>query len=225
MDRRMMLIGAAGTGALALGGAALLRPGNSPQPLLPLGAANAQTATEGDAPEVTEMTLGNPDAPVTLIEYASFTCPHCRTFHSRVLPELKANYIDPGRIHYVYREVYFDRFGLWAGMVARCGGPERYFGIVDVLYEQQAQWAQGTPAQVADSLRRIGRLAGLTNEELDACLTDQAMAEAMLATYEANTQVHDIPGTPTLVINDEMHGNMSYADLSALLDDALAEAQ
>jgi protein-disulfide isomerase len=222
-----MLIGVAGTGVLALGGTALLRPGQEALPLLPVGAANAQTAeaSEGDAPEVVEMMMGNPDSPVTLIEYASFTCPHCRTFHQRVLPDLKANYIDTGRINYIYREVYFDRFGLWAGMVARCGGPMRYFGIANLLYEQQTEWTQGAPRDVADNLRRIGRTAGLSNEELDTCLTDQAMAEALLATYEANTAIHDIPGTPTLIINDEMHGNMSYADLSALLDEALAAAE
>jgi protein-disulfide isomerase len=224
MDRRKLLIGAAGTGALALGGVSLLRPGQSDQPLLPFGAANAQTA-DGEAPEVMEMTLGNPDAPVTMIEYASFTCPHCRTFHERVFPQVKENYVEPGRIHYIYREVYFDRFGLWAAMIARCGGPMRYFGIADMLYEQQSEWTQGSPREVADNLRRIGRTAGLTNEELDACLTDQAMAEAMLAEYEANTEVHDIPGTPSIVINDELHGNMSYADLSELLDEALAEAE
>lgn len=225
MDRRKMLMGAAGVGALAIGGTMLLRPGQRTETLLPVGAANAQAADTGAAPEVLEMTLGNPDAPVTLIEYASFTCPHCRTFHERVMPELKANYIDPGRINYVYREVYFDRFGLWAGMVARCAGPDRYFGVVDLIYAQQATWTQGAPAEVAENLRRIGRTAGLTNEELDACLTDQAMAQAMLATYEANTAIHDIPGTPTLIINDEMHGNMSFADLSALLDEALAAAE
>ncbi|MDG4646827.1 DsbA family protein [Roseibacterium sp. SDUM158017] len=225
MDRRKMLIGAAGVGALAVGGNAQWRPDAGAQPLLPFGAANAQTAEASDGFEVVEMTMGNPDAPVTLIEYASFTCPHCRTFHERVMPDLKANYIDPGRINFIYREVYFDRFGLWAGMVARCGGPMRYFGISDLLYEQQSEWVQGSPAEVAENLRRIGRTAGLTNEELDACLTDQAMAEAMLATYEANTEVHDIPGTPSLVINDELHGNMSYADLAELLDAALAEAE
>jgi hypothetical protein len=95
--------------------------------------------------------------------------------------------VDTNRIRYVYREVYFDRFGLWASMVARCGGPDRFFGIVDLIYEQQPEWTQGATREIAESLRRIGRTAGLTNEELDACLTDQTMAEALLASYEANT--------------------------------------
>jgi protein-disulfide isomerase len=229
MDRRKILMGAAGLGALAAGGAALWRP-DAQGSLLPLGAVQAQTDASGgdasgDTPDVMEMTLGDADAPVTLIEYASFTCPHCATFHARVLPDLKANYIDEGLVHYIYREVYFDRFGLWAGMVARCGGPMRYFGIADLIYEQQSEWVQGAPAEVAENLRRIGRTAGLTNEELDACLTDQAMAEAMIANYEAHMEVHEIPGTPSLIVNGEMHSNMSYADLAGILDDAIAAAE
>lgn len=222
MNRRRLLIGAAGAGTLALGGAALIRPNGDHGPLLP-GAARAQSS-DTMAPAVPDMTLGDPDAPVTMIEYASFTCPHCRTFHERVLPRLKEDYIDPGRVFYIYREVYFDRFGLWAAMVARCGGEMRYFGIVDLLYEQQPSWTQGNPAEVAENLRRLGRTAGLSNDELDACLSDQAMAEAMIANYEANREVHDIPGTPSLVIGDQLHGNMSYEDLTALLDEALADA-
>jgi hypothetical protein len=121
------------------------------------------------------------------------------------VPQLMANYVDTNRIRYVYREVYFDRFGLWASMVARCGGADRFFGIVDMIYEQQPEWTQGAPRDIAENLRRIGRTAGLTNDELDACLTNQPMAEALLAAYEANTAVHEISGTPTLVINDVMH--------------------
>ncbi|MFP4161566.1 MAG: DsbA family protein [Ectothiorhodospira sp.] len=226
MDRRRLLIGAASTGVLALCGLAWWRPAAERAPGLLPGATNAQTAEAGEGGyEVVEMVLGDPDAPVELIEYSSFTCPHCSTLHANLVPRLMADYVEPGRIRYVYREVYFDRFGLWASMVARCGGPERFFGIVDMIYERQPEWTQGSPAEIAESLRRIGRTAGLTNEELDACLTDQPMAEALIAAYEANTEVHDITGTPTLVINDVMHSNMSYAELSALLDEALAAAE
>ncbi|MDA0187120.1 MAG: DsbA family protein [Proteobacteria bacterium] len=189
--------------------------------------ANAQTsdAAAADAPQVIEMVMGDPDAPVEMIEYASFTCPHCRTFHENTLPLLKADYIDQGRLRYVYREVYFDRFGLWAGMVARCAGPERYFGIVDLIYQRQAEWTQGAPADVAENLRRIGRTAGLNNEQLDACLTDGAMAQAMIDTYEAHMAEHAISGTPAFVIAGRLHSNMSYADMSALIDEAIVAAQ
>ncbi|WP_224816835.1 DsbA family protein [Hasllibacter sp. MH4015] len=227
MHRRAMILGGA-TGVLGAG-AYLWWDGRSvpttqaPAELTPFGAANAQEVAAEDLPDVIEMSKGNPDAPVTLIEYASFTCPHCRNFHENVYPQLNRDYIEPGLINFIYREVYFDRYGLWAGMVARCGGPLRYFGIADLIYEQQGEWTQGSPAEVAESLRRIGRTAGLSNEELDACMTDAAMAQAMIATYEAYMEVHEIPGTPAFVINDTLHGNMNYADLSALLD-AAAEA-
>ena len=228
----------AGAGAVAAGTYALMRPAGAPElPLLPQ-SANAQEAaapTEtvetveaaepAEAPQVFEMVLGSPDAPVEVIEYASFTCPHCATFHRNTMPQIKANYIDTGLVRFVYREVYFDRFGLWAGMVARCAGPDRYFGIVDLIYERQATWTQGAPGAVAENLRQIGRVAGLSTEQLDACLTDAAMAEALIANYEANMEVHDIPGTPHFVIDGEMHSNMSYADFAAILDARVAAAQ
>jgi len=217
----------AGAGVMAVGTYALLRPQGAPDlPLLPQ-AANAQeaTETEGAAPEVVEMVLGDDDAPVEVIEYASFTCPHCRTFHENTLPQIKANYIDTGLVRFVSREVYFDRFGLWAGMVARCAGPDRYFGIVDMIYEGQAEWTEGAPGDVAENLRRIGRMAGLSNEQLDACLTDADMAQALIANYEANMEVHDIPGTPHFVIDGEMHANMSYDDFASILDERVAAAQ
>ena len=216
----------AGAGVMAAGTYALLRPANAPElPLLPQ-AANAQgTAEATELPEVVEMVLGDPDAPVEVIEYASFTCPHCASFHRNTLPLLKENYIETGQVRLVYREVYIDRFGLWAGMVARCAGPDRYFGVADLIYQRQAEWTQGAPGAVAENLRQIGRVAGLSNEQLDACLTDAAMAQALIANYEANMEVHDIPGTPHFVIDGEMHSNMSYEDFAAILDERIAAAQ
>ncbi len=82
-------------------------------------------------------------------------------------------YIDTGKVRFIHREVYFDRFGLWAGMVARCGGEDRYFGVADIVYNTQSEWTKGgDPATIVENLRRIGRTAGLTDEQLDACLSD-----------------------------------------------------
>ncbi len=186
-------------------------------------AANAQDS-EIDTSIVQEMTLGNPDAKVTVIEYASFTCPHCKNFHASVMQDLKRDYIETGKINFIYREVYFDRYGLWAGMVARCGGPLRYFGISDLLYEQQSDWlAGGDPATIAGNLRTIGLDAGLAPEELDACLTDATKAQAMVAVYQQNAKADGIDSTPTFVINGEKYSNMNYTDFSVVLDEKLAE--
>ena len=225
MDRRTLMMGA-GAGVVAAGTYALLRPADAPElPLLPQPANAQEAAASTELPEVIEMVLGNPDAPVEVIEYASFTCPHCATFHRNTMPQIKANYIDTDQVRFVYREVYFDRFALWAGMVARCAGPDRYFGVVDLIYQRQPEWTQGSPAEVAENLRQIGRVAGLSNEQLDACMTDAAMAQAMIANFEANMEVHDIPGTPHFVIDGEMHSNMSYEDFAAILDERIAAAQ
>jgi protein-disulfide isomerase len=185
----------------------------------------APEASESAAPAdpARDMVLGAADAPVTLIEYASFTCPHCAAFHANVFPQLKANYIDTGKVRYVYREVYFDRFGLWAGMLARCGGDERYFGIVEMLYSRQRQWAGSSDdAVVADNLRRLGRIAGLTDEEVNACLSDRDTLQALVTAFQTNAGADGVTSTPTLIIDGTKHSNMSYADLARLLDARLA---
>ncbi|APX89758.1 thiol-disulfide oxidoreductase [Brevirhabdus pacifica] len=192
-------------------------------------AATSETKPAAEAstpatPEVLEMALGQEDAPLEVIEYASFTCPHCQSFHENVFDEIKKNYVDTGKVRFVYREVYFDRYGLWAGMVARCAGPERYFGLTDILYDKQKEWLEGNdPAVIADNLRRIGRSAGLTDEKLEACLSDGAKAQAMVATYQENAKKDDINSTPSFVIDGKKYSNMNYADFSKLLDEKLAD--
>jgi protein-disulfide isomerase len=222
MNRRALFLGA--VAVFGLGGWALTTGGSGSTPLASLpGAANAQTASaEVDTSTVPEMTLGNPDASVTITEYASFTCPHCAAFHNGPFKQLKADYIDNDKVKFVYREVYFDRFGLWASMVARCGGEEKFFGISDLIYKSQSEWTRaGEPAQIVEELRKIGRLAGLDNETLDACLKDGTQAETLVAWFEENAEEDDIDSTPTFLINGEKHSNMPYEDMKKLIDEAL----
>jgi len=194
---------------------------------LGLGPAFAQTApAEGAAApiEIVDFGLGPQDAKVKIVEYASFTCSHCANFHADVYPQLKAEYIDTGKVRFEYREVYFDRYGLWAGMIARCGGEMRYFGITDMIFKTQSEWVVGdTPATVAENLKTIGRTAGLEDAAMDACLQDSAMAEAMIAHYETNFAADGIQGTPTFMINGTKHSNMSYDEMKTLIDAELAK--
>ncbi len=184
----------------------------------------AQTTSTDAAPEVPDMVLGNPESKVVLTEYASYTCPHCANFHTAVFKDLKRDYIDTDKIKFVYREVYFDRYGLWAGMVARCGGDMRYFGIQDILYNTQQEWAgSDDPATVVENLRRIGRTAGLEDAALDACLNDGAMAQAMVTKFQTDSEADGINSTPSFMLNGKKHSNMNYADLKALLDAELAK--
>lgn len=180
-------------------------------------------AQDADTSQVTEMTMGPADAKVTIIEYASFTCPHCASFHNGPLKDLKADYIETDKVHFIYRDVYFDRFGLWASMVARCGGEEKFFGISDMLYEQQREWTDGQPAEIAENLRRIGKVAGIEPDALDACLNDEAKAKALVAWYQENAEAHEVNSTPTLIINEQKYSNMAYDELKGIIDEKLAE--
>ena len=191
--------------------------------ILALIAATAGKAADGD-PEYVEMTLGNPDAGIVVTEYASFTCPHCGTFHRDVFGQMKSEYIDTGKILFRLREVYFDRYGLWAGIVARCGGPTKYFGIVDLLFDKQEVWSrQSGPAQVVARLRGIGSAAGLTEEQLDSCLTDGPNAEMLFNAYKEFADADGITSTPSFVIDGELFSNMPYEDFAAILDGKLSE--
>ncbi|MGJ8545771.1 MAG: DsbA family protein [Sulfitobacter sp.] len=181
------------------------------------------TAEAVDTSAVVEMVTGNADAPVEVIEYASFTCPHCANFHEGAFKQLKSDFIDTGKIRFVYREVYFDRIGLWASMIARCGGEEKFFGMADLIYKGQSQWSRaGEPAAIVAELRKIGLLAGYENDALEACLQDEDTAKTLVAWYQGNAEEHDINSTPSFVINGETYSNMAYDEMKALIEKEIA---
>ena len=182
------------------------------------GAANATTAAEADASAIIDMVLGDEDAPIKVIEYASFTCPHCRSFHQGAFKRLKADYIDKGKVRFTYREIYFDRWGLWGSIIARCGGQDKFFAISDLLYTKQSEWAKGTPAEIAGNLRRIGITAGLSQDAVQACFSDGQKAQNLVAWYEENRATDSITSTPSFVINGTKYANMSYEEFKEILD-------
>ena len=213
MDRRTFTLS---LGALAAvgGGAYMMTRSNGALP----GISPAMAADEDVVPAA-DIILGDPDAPVTVIEYASYTCPHCADFHLGAGAQLKAEYVDAGKVKFIHREVYFDRFGLWAGMIARCGGEMRYHGMNDLIYRNQRDWiGTGDPDEVRENLKALGRKAGMNNEQMEACLNDRDMGASMVAAYQINAEADGIRATPTLVVNGKVHSNMPYADLKALVD-------
>lgn len=219
---RMMIVSAA-VAVIGLGAYFVTSSGTSSvTPVNPLGAANAQEAVDIDTSSIVDMSMGNADAPVTVIEYASYTCPHCARFHEGTFKELKADYIDTGKINFVYREVYFDRYGLWASMIARCAGtPEAFFGMSDLIYAKQSDWSRaGDPAAIVGELRKIGLLAGLDNETMEACLQDADKAQTLVAWYQQNATADGIESTPSFVINGTKYTNMSFQEMSDLINAA-----
>lgn len=219
---RMMIISAA-VAVIGLGAYFVTSPGTNPvTPANPLGAANAQEAADIDTSTIVDMSLGNPDAPVTVIEYASYTCPHCARFHEGPFKQLKTDYIDTGKINFVYREVYFDRYGLWASMIARCAGtPESFFGMSDLIYQKQSEWSRaGEPAAIVDELRKVGLLAGLDRDTMEACLQNGDKAQTLVAWYQENATADGIESTPSFLINGQKYSNMSYAEMAEAIDAA-----
>lgn len=226
-------LGVAALSLVIMGGLGLWAAGNRTSELSVLSptAALAQETTAPAAPatataaiEIKDFTMGAADAKVKFTEYASFTCPHCANFHADVFSKLKADYIDTGKVLFEYREVYFDRYGLWAAMMARCGGEMRYFGITDILFDTQQEWtASEDPAVVVENLKKIGRTAGMDDAALDVCMKDEAVANAMNVHYQTNFKADGIEGTPSILINGVKHPNMAYEDLKAILDAELAK--
>ncbi|WP_134681259.1 DsbA family protein [Paracoccus ravus] len=172
-----------------------------------------------------DIVLGSADAPVTVIEYASFTCSHCQAFHSENWPKLKAEYVDTGKVKFIQRDVYFDAVGLWAGILARCGGDAKYYAVSDLLFDDQKTWlAAKSGDEIAANLRKVGAKAGMSAEQMDACWADQQKVADLVATFQKNATEDKIEGTPTFIVNGETVKNQPWDDMKKILDAKLAEA-
>jgi len=214
-----MLIGAVIV-ALVAGGGWFLTKGGSETEQVAATAMDAPAATaEGEAR--VDLYLGDADAPIEVIEYASFTCPHCANFHKNVYPNLKKDYIETGKVKFIFREVYFDQFGLAAGLLARCGGDIRYFGLVDLLMDKQSEWARGEGEAIVQNLYRIGRQAGLQDDQMQACMSDQELSKALVADFQLKAGKDAIDSTPSFIVNGEKMSNMGWEDFKAAMDERL----
>ena len=162
--------------------------------------------------------LGDPKAPVTLIEYASFTCPHCAHFHMLVLPELKKKWIDTGKVKLIYRDFPLDQAAAKAAQLAECSGKEKYFAVIDIIFRGQAVWATASDpiAELAKSLR----IAGMGENEVKACLANESIATAVVNDYRGG-EVLGVNSTPSLFLNGQMYrGARSVEELDAALEKA-----
>ncbi len=198
----MIITRRAFTAALSLAGLAALA-GLSPLRLI--SAALAQTAADVAKPvSLPDMALGPANAPVTITEYASMTCPHCAAFNAEVFPKIKSTYIDTGKIRYVFREFPLDIKAAAGSMLARCiakGDSGRYFAVVDMLFRQQSDWVM---KNTTETLTRIGKQAGLSEKAVEDCLKDQALLDKIAADQKYAAEVLKVNSTPTFFINGEV---------------------
>jgi protein-disulfide isomerase len=176
-------------------------------------APNALAALAAKPGSLPDMALGPAKAPVTIIEYASMSCPHCAAFDENVLPMLRSKYIDTGKVRFVFREFPLDARAAAASMLARCIGnddAEKFFGAVDTLFKQQEQLI----AQPKDTLIRIGKQAGMDDQAIESCESDQAQLDKISADQKFAADELKVDATPTFFVNGaRIKGNMSFEDI------------
>ena len=163
--------------------------------------------------------LGDPDAPITIIEYSSLTCPHCADFHTNTLPKLKVDYIDTGKAKLVYRDFPLGRDGrsIIAAMLARCAPPDRYFGFLDVLFRSQRNWALAPDPFAA--LSQIGQLGGISAADFEACMNDEELFNGVRKSKADAEAEFGVESTPTFIINGKrrIDGSQPYENFEAVL--------
>lgn len=160
--------------------------------------------------------LGNADAQVTIVEYASRTCPHCAAFHAETLPKLKANYIDTGKVRLIFREYLLNDLDAGASMLSRCAPPERYFPIVDVFYQLQRGWVAANDPVAA--MLAIARQVGFTQQSFEACLKNQAILDGLNKEKNRAEQRFGVNSTPTFFINGQMYrGALPFEDMEQII--------
>jgi protein-disulfide isomerase len=211
MNRRNLLIGASALAiALALAGTDVLQ-GVPP--------AAAQRASEAEIlvpPPLGDRSLGKDDAPVTVIEYASMTCPHCAHFHESTYPELKKRYIDTGKVRFIFREFPLDSLAAGAAMLARCADKPKFFPLIETLFQQQSKWAVEKPLP---QLLAIAKQAGFSEQSFETCLSDQKMLEAIQTEQRRAADKFGVNSTPTLFVNGKIQkGGVSIDELAKIID-------
>ncbi len=207
----MIITRRAFTAALSLTGLAALA-GFSPLRLI--ADAMAQGASDVAKPvSLPDMALGPANAPVTITEYASMTCPHCAAFTETVFPKIKSEYIDSGKIRFVFREFPLDIKAAAGSMLARCIAKDdagKYFAVIDLLFKQQNEWVV---KNTTETLTRIGKQAGLTQQQVETCLKDQALLDKIAADQKYAADVLKVDSTPTFFINGEkIKGETSFEE-------------
>jgi protein-disulfide isomerase len=182
--------------------------------------AETQGAGGGDKASVLaigadEAGIGDPNAPIKFIEYASASCPHCAAFHVQIVPEIKKNWIDKGLVYYVLRDYPLDNIAAAAHMIARCLPKDRFYPFMDILFTNQSFWHSQNVADPKEALIELSRRAGLSREQVESCLKDQAVLGRIQKSRDDAEKVLGVNATPTMFINGEKMGAAAYNDFDA----------
>ncbi|MEQ1578810.1 MAG: DsbA family protein [Hyphomicrobium sp.] len=193
------------------------------------GAAKLTAGPDGDIAELMkpgdlpDFSAGSADAKVTIVEYASLTCPHCAKFHKEVYPGLKSKYIDTGKVRFIFRDFPLNPRAFGGSMLARCIGGEKGLSLLETLFEKQADWAfvEANPQQ---ALFDVSKQAGFTQETFEKCLTDQKLFEQLTAMQRRAADVHKVTSTPTFFVNGKRVVGPTLEDFDKLIEPMLGAA-
>jgi protein-disulfide isomerase len=165
-----------------------------------------------------DIAIGKADAPVTVVEYASMTCPHCAAFTKTTFPQLKTKYIDTGKVRFVFREFPLDELAVAASMLARCidkDNGEKAMAVIEVLFNSQDKWAVRQPLP---PLQQIAKQAGMTQQGFDECLANQKLYNDIIAMRERGSKEYKVESTPTLFVNGKMQkGGATIEELDKII--------
>jgi protein-disulfide isomerase len=192
-----LIIAGAVLAAVVVAGLFLFRDGGAPDPNTPK--ADPEMAALMEAGPLEDISLGNADAPFVIVEYASMTCPHCAAFYNEVFPQVKEKYIDTGKARFIFREFPLDALAARASMLARCAGEDRFYPMLDGLFETQETWA--VPEEGKEKLALIAKQAGFSQETYDKCVNDTELFQKIVAARKKAHEEFGIDATPTFFVN------------------------
>lgn len=186
-----------------------------------LAACNKSGGSAGAA-TMDDMSLGQANAPVKVVEYASLSCPHCMRFNNEVFPAFKAKYIDTGKVHYTFRELANDPIATGGALVARCAGKDKYFGVVDEWYRTFDGMLKSNDQDYRGGLLKVARSAGMTEAQFNACVSNADSITALSERAEKLANKDKIAATPTFIIGGQkLEGEQTLATLDAAIQPLL----
>ena len=175
---------------------------------------NLKAVTENEA------FLGDKEAKVTIIEYASMTCNHCATFHKEIYPEIKKNFIDTNKIKFIYRDFPLDKQALYASILAKCAPEDKYFDFVKLILSTQSKWISNDDSFV-EKLTNIGKLAGLNEEKITNCFSDEKLVDKIIQSRSDAEKKYGIQSTPSFIINEKKYSAMSFENFEKIIDNLI----
>ncbi len=189
LSRRVLLLGTSGLTLSGLTARAFAQTPSQAERLMAPGA-------------LSEKAFGDEKAPVTVVEYASLTCHHCQSFHKNTWPAFKAKYVDTGKVRFVMREFPLDALAAAGFMLARCSGDDKWYPVIDILYQTGESWNHAE--KPLEALAQVMRQTGMSREQFDACLRDEKLYRGVAASGERGSEM-GVSSTPTFFVNGEKH--------------------